>query len=90
MTQTVLFVNVICNTLISRSRCFVGLQGEEHGSHASGHRGIAEEQQERLHRWADWHRPIGHVPLGGAAGLLQGPGCLQGGWEETPAQKKHR
>lgn len=64
-----------------------GLQGEEHGPHAPGHRRFAEEQQERLHLRADGHRPVGHVPLGGPPSLLQGPGGLQRGWEETHAEE---
>lgn len=64
-----------------------GLQGEEHGPHAARHRGAAEEQQERLRLRPDGHRPDRHLPLGGAARLLQGPGGLQGGREETQAEE---
>lgn len=64
-----------------------GLQGEKHGPHAARHRGAAEEQQERLRLRPNGHRPDGHLPLGGAARLLQGPGGLQGGREETQAEE---
>ncbi|TNN28768.1 hypothetical protein EYF80_061085 [Liparis tanakae] len=56
-----------------------GLQGEEHGPHAARHRGLAQEQQERLRLQPDGNRPRGDLPLGRAASLLQGPGGLQGG-----------
>lgn len=64
-----------------------GLQGEKHGPHAARHRGVAEEQQERLRLRPNGHRPDRHLPLGGAARLLQGPGGLQGGREETQAEE---
>lgn len=64
-----------------------GLQGEEHGPHAAGHRGAAEEQQQRLRLRPDGYRPDCHLPLVGAARLLQGPGGLQGGREEAQAEE---
>lgn len=64
-----------------------GLQGEKHRPHAARHRSAAEEQQERLRLRPDGHRPDRHLPLGGAARLLQGPGGLQGGREETQAEE---
>lgn len=64
-----------------------GLPGEEHRPHASRHRGLAQEQQKRLHLQPDGHRPGGDLPLGGAAGLLQSPGGFQGGRPQTHPQE---
>ena len=74
--------------VLARGSILAGLQGEEHGPHAAGHRGPAEEQQECLHRRPDRHPPSGHVPLVRAAGLLQGGGGLPHGRQEIRGEEE--
>lgn len=56
-----------------------GFPWEEHGPHASGHCGIAEEQRSGLRAAAHWHGPRRHVPLGHPASHHQRPRCFQRG-----------
>lgn len=69
--------------------CPAGFQGEEHGSHASGYRGSAEEQPQCFHLQPDGNRSRGHLPLGRHPGVFQSARRLSRGWETTHGEEEH-